>query len=126
MLLAITLIVILWLNYLTDYLFQTKKMSENKHHSILWLLAHIGVFTLSFGILVFIWNFMFNSFTPLNLFHLLWINTLTHFIIDYITSKITASLYKKQKFGLFLRVIGADQTLHATILVWLTCIFFGV
>jgi hypothetical protein len=125
MLLITTLIVVLWLNYLTDYMLQTKKMSENKHNSVLWLLAHVSSFTLALGILVSVYNIFANAFTWGNLVLLILLNGLTHFIIDYISSKITAYYYKNNKLKQFIRVIGGDQTLHVTIIVLLTYYFIN-
>lgn len=116
----ISIIVIIWLNYITDYLFQSQSMSENKHHSLFWLLAHVADFTIAFGVAVLVFNGMTHYFNWGNLVILILINGVSHLIIDFFTSKITAYYYKKRKIGTFLRVIGADQTLHVTILVILT------
>lgn len=123
---AIALIIILWANYITDFLFQTKKMGKNKHHSILWLLAHIGSYTFYFSLLLILYNTIAITFTWINLFHLIWINAITHLIVDFTTSKITAYFYQKHQFRSFLKVIGLDTLIHTTILIILTFLFINI
>ena len=123
---AITLIVLLTINYVTDFLFQTKKQGENKSHSLYWLSMHVFTFTTYFTGLLCFYNIFAHAFTWENLFLLTLINGATHFIVDFISSKCTSYFYKKTQFRAFLKTIGFDTLVHTIILIVLTFLFINV
>ena len=106
---------IIFIHWLADFHCQTHEMSMNKSKSNFWLTMHILVYTL---VTFIFWNFFLLQ--PNYLYHI-WdyikiagfIFT-THWITDYITSRMTSKLYAKGDFHNFFVVIGADQVLHYT------------
>jgi hypothetical protein len=80
-------------------------MATNKSKSNAALTYHILVYTL---VLLIMTKF---SFT----FAL--INGLSHFCIDYVTSRLSSSQWQKGKVHNFFVVIGFDQMLHIMILI---------
>ncbi len=85
-----------------DFFLQSHWMSVNKSKRMDALLIHIGIYTLS----------------------LLWLgpvyavaNGAMHLGVDFVTSRITAALWKSQKIHWFFVVIGVDQFLHQVCLL---------
>jgi hypothetical protein len=87
---------------MADFIFQTRKMANNKSTSLRWLSTHILAYTLF--LIPFGWKFAL-------------INGAAHFATDFCTSRMTSYLWKKQDIHKFFVVIGADQALHMTVLV---------
>jgi len=96
------IIIIFWLHFVADFLFQTEYMSMNKSKNIKALSWHCLVYSLPF--LWFGWIFALT-------------NGLLHFTVDFVTSKITSALHEKKQIKWFFTVIGLDQAIHMTILV---------
>lgn len=114
---------ILIIHYIADYLFQVEKWAQNKSHNVLALSKHIVTYMFIFGFLLFFCLFL--SINPLILFLL--INGFIHFWIDFTTSKITHSLYNKQNWFWFFKVLGIDQLLHyITLFITLKYIILNV
>lgn len=98
------LIYILLLHWVADFLLQTDKMALGKSSSLKWLGYHTGVYTLTLAV---------GTLHPL--FAL--INGLTHFCIDFVTSKINKDLWERNRRHTFFVMIGFDQFLHTAILL---------
>lgn len=93
---------IFWLHFLGDFVFQPRKIAHEKSKSIKALFIHSCIyycFFLFFGL-----PFAFYA-------------GLFHFIVDFITSKITTALWIAKKEKEFFTVIGLDQAIHMTILI---------
>ena len=107
----ILLIIIFFLHFIADFGLQTRKMAENKSHSIKYLTLHVLTYCIPFLILIvgFGWTTDF-------LWFMLWLFG-THWITDFITSKITAYFWKKKKIKDFFLMIGFDQFIHAVTLL---------
>jgi len=95
------LILIIWLHWFADFVLQTDKMARGKSKSNKWLSIHIAVYMLPLFILG--WKFAL-------------INGATHWVVDWVTSRITSRLWEKQQVHNFFVVIGLDQAIHMTIL----------
>ena len=98
------MIEIIWIHFFADFIAQTDKMAINKSTSIKWLSFHCLVYSfffLGYGIKIAI------------------LVGITHFIVDFITSKITKYLWEKDQRHWFFTIIGLDQAIHLTILFYL-------
>ena len=94
-------IVIIWIHFITDFIFQSRWIAENKGKNIWVLILHSIIYCLPF--IVFGFTFAI-------------INGILHGVVDFVTSKITTYFYKnKDNYGFF-TTIGFDQALHITIL----------
>lgn len=97
-----TVLLILVLHYIGDFLLQPHWIGANKYkcgkelaiHGMIYLLvmAHVDPF----------WAIL---------------NTLIHITVDAFTSNITHKLYELKKYGAFFKVIGLDQLIHSTCLL---------
>lgn len=107
----LSIIVIFWLHFLADFIMQTDKMALNKSTSFKWLSIHALVYSVPF--------LLYFSFTYDPLFGLTFalINGILHWIVDAVTSRVTAYLWKKEQRHWFFVVIGLDQAIHMTCLV---------
>lgn len=89
-------------HFIADFFIQTEHQAMNKSKSIWPLTRHCityGLCFLPFGV---VFAFM---------------TGLLHIVVDYATSRMTASLWAKGETRRFFQVIGFDQFLHAISLV---------
>ncbi len=96
------LLLLIWVHFIADFIFQTSKQALNKSTSNYWLGQHILVYTIC--LTPFGWKFAL-------------VNGLLHFLVDWISSRLSSYFYKQNKRHIFFIVIGADQALHMTCLV---------
>lgn len=97
-----TVIALIWMHFIADFILQTDKMALNKSTSNSWLAFHVAIYSLPF--LWFGWKFAI-------------FNGLAHFITDWITSRGTSFLWKKQERHWFFALIGLDQAIHMSTLI---------
>lgn len=97
-----TLLQIIWLHFIADFVLQTDKMAMNKSSSIRWLGEHVVVYSMPFMVIGG-WKYAV-------------VNGAAHFIVDFITSRLSSYFWKKQDRHSFFVVIGADQAIHITVL----------
>ena len=97
----INVLLIVWIHFVSDFILQSDIMAINKSKNVKYLLLHCFIYSLLF--LVFGWEFSLIAF-------------LSHFIIDFFTSKLTSYLWQKEKRHWFFCTIGFDQALHLTVL----------
>lgn len=98
--------IVLLAHWLGDFVLQFRWMGENKHHSGYAMFAHIFVYTVTMV-----------SVMP---FDDALITGALHFVIDNVTSKMSAHFYKRNNLHLFWSVIGLDQILHVICLYVVT------
>lgn len=110
-----TILGILTIHYVFDWCFQSRKIAETKSDSVLAL----GTHCLIYGIGLFILTFT----SPLSWLWVL-INLISHFCVDFVTSKLNKMYYLSNDMSSFWVGIGFDQYLHYVILfvtAWLMC-----
>ncbi len=96
------LILIIWIHFISDFAFQSDQMALNKSENINWLGIHCMVYSIPFLII----GLEFALIT-----------CGAHFIVDYITSKITKYFWEKNERHWFFVTIGIDQAIHLTCLI---------
>jgi len=120
-----TLITIFSTHFIADFIFQSRNMGRKKGKNIFWLLTHVFVYTLvtTIGWYLFL-NLDLFSFKTFSIFIFLMFST--HFVTDFITSKVSGYCYlkmlenKKKPYKwehLFWSTIGFDQLIHAITLI---------
>ena len=109
-------VLILFLHWVFDFVFQTDYMARNKSKSVKALASHVAIYSL-WGLLIGL------TFTKgLLLVGFLFI---THFVIDFITSKINTKLWQAQKVHWFFVSVGFDQFLHYVTILWFISYLLG-
>jgi len=103
------IIILLFIHWVADFLFQTKDMATNKSKSNMWLFTHVSTYTTVYGAVGLFF------FPPMQVIGFCAATFFFHFITDYFTSRLTSKLYAAKKyygFPSFFSVIGGDQWLH--------------
>lgn len=98
-----SVLVLIVMHFVCDFVLQTDYMALNKSKSFKVLALHVIVYSIPFCIV----------FSPL--FGV--VNGVLHFVTDAISSRATSYLWKKEKRHWFFVVIGADQMVHMLCLV---------
>jgi len=106
----ITVIALCFVHFFADFICQSDWMAQNKSSSNKALGLHVVCYSIPF--LLFGLKFAI-------------VTGILHFIIDYITSRITKKLWEKKQVHNFFVVVGFDQFLHVVSLL-LTYRFLGV
>lgn len=118
-----TLLILLFVHFVADFVFQTDKMATNKSTSNEALISHIFVYSacLFYGVGIlsgFLPGLPLHSLTmPWPFLGWVGLNAVAHFATDYITSRMTSKFWKAGKRHEFFVTIGFDQFLHAAVLV---------
>lgn len=104
-----TLILIIWLHFVADFLLQPDWMATRKSSNT-WILA---LHCLVYGAIFVLIGWAYAA-----------VNGLLHFAVDFVTSRLTSHFYETEGYGRkFFNAIGLDQAIHMTILyltyVWL-------
>ena len=96
-------IVLIWLHFFADFICQTDKMALNKSTSNQWLAYHCCAYMAPFFV-CFGWKFGIATFV-------------LHFMTDWVTSRGTSYLWKRNERHWFFCLIGFDQAIHLTTLL---------
>lgn len=97
------ILIVIWLHFFSDFILQWDYMSRQKSKSSAWLGLHILIY--SIPMLWFGWKFAL-------------VNGLAHFVTDWFSSRATSKLYSMGQIHWFFVVIGLDQAIHLTTLIW--------
>jgi hypothetical protein len=100
--------VILLIHWIADFVLQTNYQAQNKSSSNKALTLHVVVYTVVTTIL---WAVAFGSIGEKGLIVLL-ATFCSHWITDYITSRVNKKLWEKKQVHDFFVSIGFDQLLH--------------
>ncbi len=116
----ITIISILFIHFVADFLIQSKSLTQNKSKNNFPEFIHIVVYSLILLIPSF---FIFKSLELAWYFAIL--NGVLHYCVDYITSKLSSYIYKTNQIdtnflpsGSLWPIIGFDQFLHSFMLLF--------
>lgn len=97
------IIAVIWTHFCADFLLQSDKMAMSKSTSPKWLTIHVLVYAAPFMVIAG-WRYAV-------------VNFLLHWVTDFISSKGTTVLWKKNERHWFFVVIGLDQAVHMTCLI---------
>ena len=114
---------ILFGHTVADFIFQSNWMAINKSSRIQALLSHIVTYTTVLGLFIAVLSF-YRGVQFIGSCVFLSVNTLAHFITDFITSRITSNLWKQEKRHAFFITIGFDQLAHVVVLIWTFLLIF--
>lgn len=99
-------ILLLTIHYLGDFVLQSDYMAINKSKSMKALLTHTGIYSLCFLLVAFL------ILSPIQAIAFFVATFWIHTAQDYITSRISAKLYREERRHDFFLCIGFDQLLH--------------
>lgn len=105
-------------HFVADFVLQRDSWAKAKSTSNLALTKHVATYTAA----IFLFALAVLPLVEAIAFAL--IQGITHWMIDYVTSRQTSRFYKKQQNHNFFVVIGFDQWLHVTVML-LTLIGLG-
>lgn len=109
----ISVLVIQLIHLFADFLCQTHEMAIGKSKSNYWLSLHVGVYTL---VTFLAWHFCLmqpgvSYFITEYLYFVVFIFS-THWVTDYITSRISSKYFTKGDYHNGFVVVGVDQLIH--------------
>ena len=97
------LILIIWVHWVADFVFQSHRVASNKSKNELVLAEHILIYTLPFTFL-FGWQYSL-------------VNGLAHWVTDWVSSRTNTYFWEKGDVHNFFVSVGVDQAVHMTTLV---------
>ena len=97
-----TIILLIWLHFVADFIMQSDYVAKNKSKSNKVLLQHVMLYSIPF--------FLIGPVFAL-------VNAALHFAVDYVTSRMTSYFWNKGKVHDFFVVIGLDQAIHLSTLI---------
>ena len=106
---VIMIVPIFWLHFIGDFVFQTRYIADNKSDKPWILILHCFIIAFILSIINPYWALL---------------NGLLHWPVDYFSSKCTEYFHEEENYHGFFTVIGADQAIHLTILIY-TYFLFG-
>ena len=106
---------IVLVHWISDFILQSNEMAQNKSTSNVWLTKHVIVYTMVTNVLwipiIFVLNLKLLTFEYFLAMSLIFV---THWITDYITSKLNSKYWRLKDTHSFFVSIGFDQLLHYT------------
>jgi len=96
------LLIIIWLHFIADFLFQPRQIAENKGKDLRVLILHCCMYSVLF--FWFGWKYAL-------------LNSTLHFIIDFHSSRAINYFWGRGNKWAGFAVIGLDQALHYTCLL---------
>ena len=110
---------LLFVHFLADFLVQTDWQAVNKSKDVEALSRHVATYTATFLIFLPFMCEVTIGRVPSSIIILFCVATFaTHWITDYVTSRIAAYYYQKEDRHAFFAMVGLDQFIHqATLLL---------
>jgi hypothetical protein len=123
----VNVLFILACHWFCDFVLQTDKQALNKSSSNIWLLAHVGVYTVSMTCLIALYSVhtLNHWSTVSNLAKFGAVTFVAHFLTDWVTSRVNSALWKADKRHEFFVSVGFDQFLHFAQLLITYRVVFG-
>ena len=106
-----SIFVILICHFVFDFFLQTRKMAENKSTILEYLFQHAIVYGIGLAVAVVLMRIYFPT-NPGTLAAWWMVNSVMHFVTDYVTSKATTALHKTEDRKGFFDMVGLDQLIH--------------
>jgi hypothetical protein len=100
---------VLFAHWISDFVFQNDSVAKEKSSCNFMLAAHVVIYSASMLVLT---CFMISGASYKRLFAWAIINGILHFGVDFITSRISSSLYKEGRIHEFFICVGIDQFIH--------------
>jgi Protein of unknown function (DUF3307) len=111
-----TILAVLFIHYVADFICQTRWMAENKSKDITALLYHMYSYTGALGIGLAAYSY-FHEMNILPVLGFIIVNVSVHFCVDYTTSKLNTYFFNQKKLAFFWWSIGFDQYIHTGLLI---------
>lgn len=108
-------------HWIADFVLQSDWMAKNKSKDSFALFVHVWVYSCALMMFAITTNLVKRYYglpTTLHVVTFVAINGVAHFLIDYITSRMTSKLWAKGQVHNFFVVIGFDQALHLATLIY--------
>lgn len=102
------LLTLLLVHYIADFFVQTDKQAKNKSISNFALTKHVFNYTLCFIPVILIFNYKDFSNLVLSL-NLIFV---THYLTDWVTSRLSKFFFENKNYRAGFQVVGLDQILH--------------
>ena len=96
------LLLLIWIHFVMDFVFQSNNVALNKSKNNAILLQHVTIYAIP----LFLFNFWFGL-----------VNAALHFVVDWVTSRCTHYFWSCDKRHWFFVTIGIDQAIHLTCLI---------
>lgn len=111
---------IIFSHWVADFIAQSDWMAKNKSKSWVALSTHILAYTATLLAIISVAN------PSIHAWKYALVNGAAHFVVDAITSRITAKLYAKADIHNFFVVIGLDQAIHmATLIATMPLLYYS-
>lgn len=103
------ILILIWVHFTADFILQTDYVAINKSESNSILTTHVVLYIIPFIVA--------SLFLPLSSNWMIF-NAVAHWIVDYCSCRATGYFWERNQRHWFFVVIGLDQALHMTCLVW--------
>ncbi len=105
-----TVLLILIIHWIADFLLQTDYMASNKSHSMRALLMHVVVYTIATTVLWRVAGIVAPDAKSIAIVVVL--TFVAHTATDFVTSRANAGFWRRQAWRPFFNMVGFDQLLH--------------
>lgn len=104
-------------HWIADFVFQTHTMATRKSSSVYWLTMHVATYTAVMAIGASSLEVLAVDPDWIGVALFVAVTMVLHWMVDYVTSKMTSRLWAEQRVHDFFVVVGFDQLLHLVSLV---------
>jgi hypothetical protein len=118
MIIAFGLVILLFMHWIADFVFQDDKTALNKSENNKVLAAHCGIYSIAMACTVFPLFCWFSNAPLTTTFIFFGLMFISHFGIDYITARANKKLWLNNQRHWFFVMVGFDQFLHIATIIW--------